>query len=189
MPTWLIIAIALLASAVVAVASPLTVLFVGRALRNRRIKKVMQQPRVILPHAFDPDQLMLLFPELGEEQQPGMTGDGVQDIQADEKIVGYIERPFTQALASYMMLYSRRTAEAQIKGRYGTDAERAEAVENYHRFDQAEDALRELLWLAIKQEIGVWNKTLGLRKGWTIVECKPQPNAPDILRRLFGNQE
>jgi len=152
------------------------------------LKRLRTKPQHFKPllHAFDPDELMLLFPELGERQDEILNADaGLRNIEDGEKVIGCVEREFTRRLVLYGQFYNRRRAEELVKAQFGSEHERVEADENARRFDEAGDALKELMFLAIKQEIGVWDQNLAIRKDWKIVSIK-KPEMPEMFRRMFG---
>ncbi len=127
---------------------------------------------------------MLLFPELAADDLNLPDGPH-HEVETGEKVLGQVDDAFNQQLFRYMMLYMRKMQEERIRGEYEGDQQ---ASENAIRFRDQCDVFKELFFLAVKQETGIWNKNIGIRTGWKLVEMK-KPEMPDFMRKMLGGGE
>lgn len=50
------------------------------------------------------------------------------------------------------------------------------------------ETLKSLMWIAIKDELGLWDKHIGIREGFKIVVMPDESDdIPPIIRRLLGH--
>jgi len=80
----------------------------------------------------------------------------------------------------------RAAAEYLINGRYAqNDNVRNEALKKASELKQKSDTLREIMWISIKDEFGLWAESIGVRKGFKVVTTSPSsPNFLDFLRNI-----
>lgn len=85
------------------------------------------------------------------------------------------------ALSRY---YGRECERIKLEAKYQELT--PQEIERLAEMDDKEDILRELCWGSIKANLGRWYVSIGLRKGWQVVEVKgKQDVVVKALRSLF----
>lgn len=86
-------------------------------------------------------------------------------------------------------LLEKDAAQYQLDAHYCNDPVRKEELEaKAHELKMKSGILTGLMWISIRDELGLWDKNIGVRKGFTVVE-RPDNDNDDLspfLRGLFG---
>lgn len=83
--------------------------------------------------------------------------------------------------------YKKVAAKCAFDIRYEPGANIEELSAREYEFQTKSEVLREIFWIAVKDKFGLWHAlSIGVRKGFIIVESEKHEGPDDFLRRLFG---
>lgn len=134
--------------------------------------------------SFNFEEIALLFPEVAELGD--IAAYRFTEARTDEAVLAEVHSESTKILFAYVEFYSRRQAEELVKANFGeTEQIREDSLLNSKRFEEQCDAMREVAFLALRTETDIWDKSLGIRKGWKVIELAPR-SPQDMLRKMFG---
>lgn len=140
-------------------------------------------------HLLDPDEILLLFSDLSEAVLAGNLeiNPPIEDPTEHDEILGRVNSPFTRKLYAYTQFYARKNDQQKLAAKYAKDTKsRNEAEESVERLDQQRDAIKELMWMAIRAELNLWDGvSIAIRSEWRIVKQAHREGPEIILRKLF----
>ena len=128
--------------------------------------------------------LLELFPEMAEELPE--TGQYWKDMDKGDERISTVASPLALTLLNAHGFYCMKRDQARLQGTYGSEQQRNEAMENYYRYDYQADAMKELMFLAVRAELSLWRGSgIALRDG-NVVVIPRSDEPPEFLKRLFG---
>ena len=125
--------------------------------------------------------LKLLPMELGSIEEKDFIEPNTE-IASNETIIG--DMPETsKRLYTLRTLLSKDYNQCNLDAHYSTDKDKKqELVTKAAEFKYKAEAINYLMWIAIRDEIGGWDRAIAVRTGFKVVE-KRLDN--DQLRQLF----
>jgi hypothetical protein len=165
-----------------------------RRFWRERMRWLRRKPELMaitpsLSQVLGPDELMLLFPELGSpELEISFDHASLGPVEEGEKVIGRVYQELPRRLFCLWHFYMRSLAEQRVKAIFGSLLEREMAKESSARFEEQANAMKQLAWLAIRHELNShWDSSIGVREDWQVVLLQ-RPQMPEFMRRMFGGQ-
>lgn len=103
-------------------------------------------------------------------------------IEPRESVDAENEIPLGEANEEVKRLFTLREllnktgAEMAIKARFGETKEaREQAILKLHELKDKVETVNHNLWTSVHEQLGHWEKNIGIRKGFVVVILKPKP--------------
>jgi hypothetical protein len=135
---------------------------------------------------------------------PDMIGDLLNDLETfdesmftpprpvepHEKVIGDCDE-WTRKCFALLMCIGRDQKHAATDFEFiSDDSPSAKQMhDDIHRLQLKGEVLDRLLWLYLRSktdQLCSHKYTLGIRRGWKIVQFEEQPEMPDIIKRILG---
>jgi len=132
-----------------------------------------------------------MFDEMPLEKAEILAPRGMTDKKDGEKVLGEISSNLTKRLFALTFYCRVRYRELLMSSETELDSEKAaQSVAEGHRLGEYADLFKALLFVNIQHELNTWDKPIGVRKGWLIVEQAAAPGlGPEFMRRMMGGEE
>ena len=89
-------------------------------------------------------------------------------------------------LHTLAMLLHKDAKQSALDAEFCVDeSKRNELVEKAAELTEKAEVLKCLMWISIRDELHLWNLSIGIREGFTIVKT-PDTNIPPFIQRLLG---
>jgi hypothetical protein len=108
-----------------------------------------------------------------------------KQVAAGEVEIGLIQSAWVKRLYTDLLEAKRKAAQQKVVAEYARPKERDEEQRKFRELDSEADVLHELVWHAIRIEVGGFPCCLEIREGWRVVEVKHK-GPTDVLRALLG---
>lgn len=95
----------------------------------------------------------------------------------------------SKQLFTLSKLLEKDAKQLQLDAHYCNDkAKKSELEAKSNEFVAKSSVVRELMWIGIQDELGLWNAHVGVRVDYKVVTKPPdaEDNMPPFFKRLFG---
>ncbi|GAI58447.1 unnamed protein product [marine sediment metagenome] len=133
------------------------------------------------------DWLKFLSIELQDITSDKFLEPGADNMKGDRE-VGEMDDDLKR-LWTLWQFYQKVAAKCTFDIKYEPGANIKELSVKKTEFQAKAEVLRDIFWIAVKDKFGLWYApSIGVRKGFIVVEMEEHEGPDSFFRRLFGKE-